>query len=68
MTMTPDDWRTSATDELFDAILLVRDLRLLISLRSDFPDDEHRDWILRRSAQDLLLFVSLFHDGDVVYL
>ena len=30
------------------AILLVRDIRLLISLRSDFPDDTHRDWILRR--------------------
>lgn len=25
MTMTPDDWRTPATDDLFDAILLVRD-------------------------------------------
>ncbi|WP_428676061.1 ATP-binding protein [Reyranella sp.] len=46
------------------AILLVRDLRLLISLRSDFPDDEHRQWILRRSAQDLLLFVS-FRKGIV---
>ena len=46
------------------AILLVRDLRLLIALRSDFPDDEHRDWILRRSAQDLLLFVS-FRKGIV---
>jgi two-component system osmolarity sensor histidine kinase EnvZ len=46
------------------AVLLVRDLRLLISLRSDFPDDEHRDWILRRSAQDLLLFVS-FRKGIV---
>ncbi len=46
------------------AILLVRDLRLLISLRSDFPDDEHRNWILRRSAQDLLLFVS-FRQGIV---
>jgi two-component system, OmpR family, osmolarity sensor histidine kinase EnvZ len=46
------------------AILLVRDIRLLISLRSDFPDDPHRDWILRRSAQDLLLFVS-FRKGIV---
>jgi len=46
------------------AILLVRDIRLLISLRSDFPDDAHRDWILRRSAQDLLLFVS-FRKGIV---
>ena len=46
------------------AILLVRDLRLLISLRSDFPGDEHRQWILRRSAQDLLLFVS-FRKGIV---
>ncbi|MDP2329614.1 MAG: ATP-binding protein [Reyranella sp.] len=46
------------------AILLVRDLRLLISLRSDFADDEHRAWILRRSAQDLLLFVS-FRKGII---
>ena len=28
------------------ALLLVRDLRLLIALRSDFPDDAHRAWIL----------------------
>src|SRR3989337_2332862 len=46
------------------SLLLVRALRLLISLRSDFPDDEHRAWILRRSAQDLLLFVS-FRKGIV---
>ena len=42
----------------------MRDLRLLISLRSDFPDDAHRAWILRRSAQDLLLFVR-FRKGIV---
>ena len=46
------------------AILLVRDLRLLIALRSDFPDDAHRAWILSRSAQDLLLFVS-FRKGTI---
>ena len=31
------------------AQLLVRDLRMLITLRSDFPDDEHRAWILRHA-------------------
>jgi two-component system osmolarity sensor histidine kinase EnvZ len=46
------------------ALLLVRDLRMLISLRSDFPDDAHRAWILNRAAQDLLLFVS-FRKGIV---
>jgi len=46
------------------AILLVRDLRMLIALRTDFPDDEHRAWIIRRSAQDLLLYVS-FRRGTV---
>jgi len=46
------------------AILLVRDLRMLIALRSEFPDDEHRAWIIRRSAQDLLLYVS-FRKGIV---
>ena len=46
------------------ALILVRDLRTLISLRADFPDDEHRAWILRRAAQDLLLYVS-FRKGYV---
>jgi two-component system osmolarity sensor histidine kinase EnvZ len=46
------------------AILLVRDLRMLIALRTEFPDDEHRAWIIRRSAQDLLLYVS-FRKGIV---
>ena len=46
------------------AVLLVRDLRVLIALRSDFPDDAHRAWILNRSAQDLLLFVS-FRKGII---
>lgn len=46
------------------AFLLVRDLRLLISMRSDFPDDAHRAWILQHSRLDLLLFVS-FHKGIV---
>ncbi len=46
------------------AILLVRDLRMLIALRSDFPDNEHRAWIVSRSAQDLLLYVS-FRKGTV---
>jgi two-component system, OmpR family, osmolarity sensor histidine kinase EnvZ len=46
------------------AILLVRDLRMLIALRTEFPDDAHRAWIMSRSAQDLLLFVS-FRKGIV---
>jgi two-component system osmolarity sensor histidine kinase EnvZ len=46
------------------AILLVRDLRMLIALRAEFPDDAHREWIIRRSAQDLLLYVS-FRKGIV---
>jgi two-component system osmolarity sensor histidine kinase EnvZ len=46
------------------AILLVRDLRMLIALRTEFPDDAHRAWIISRSAQDLLLFVS-FRKGIV---
>jgi two-component system, OmpR family, osmolarity sensor histidine kinase EnvZ len=46
------------------AILLVRDLRMLIALGTEFPDDAHRVWIMSRSAQDLLLFVS-FRKGIV---
>ena len=46
------------------AILLVRDLRMLIALHAEFPDDAHRAWIIRRSAQDLLLYVS-FRKGVV---
>lgn len=46
------------------AILLVRDLRMLIALRTEFPDDAHRAWITSRAAQDLLLFVS-FRKGIV---
>jgi two-component system, OmpR family, osmolarity sensor histidine kinase EnvZ len=46
------------------AILLVRDLRMLIALHAEFPDDAHRAWIIRRSAQDLLLYVS-FRKGIV---
>ncbi len=46
------------------AILLVRDLRMLIALHGEFPDDAHRAWIIRRSAQDLLLYVS-FRKGIV---
>ena len=46
------------------AILLVRDLRMLIALHAEFPDDAHRAWIIRRSAQDLLLYVS-FRQGIV---
>jgi two-component system osmolarity sensor histidine kinase EnvZ len=46
------------------ALLLVRDLRMLIAIRSEFPDEAHRDWILRHARSDLLLFVS-FRKGTV---
>jgi two-component system osmolarity sensor histidine kinase EnvZ len=46
------------------AFLLVRDVRALISLHADFPDDAHRTWIIRHSALDLLMYVS-FHKGTV---
>ena len=36
------------------AILLVRDLRMLISLRAQFPDEDHRNWIVRAARQDLI--------------
>src|ERR671913_2328350 len=40
------------------AILLARDLRTLISLRTEFPDDTHRTWIVRTARQDLILHVG----------
>src|SRR5829696_4318543 len=46
------------------ALLLVRDLRLLIALRGDFPDDTHRAWIIERAREDLLLTVR-FRPGIV---
>jgi two-component system osmolarity sensor histidine kinase EnvZ len=46
------------------ALLLVRDLRLLIALERDFPDQVHRAWIVERARDDLLLTVS-FRPGIV---
>ncbi len=46
------------------AFLLVRDLRALISMRADFPDEAHRVWITRHAAEDLLLYIT-FHKGIV---
>ncbi|MFI5000536.1 MAG: sensor histidine kinase [Reyranellales bacterium] len=46
------------------ALLLVRDLRVLISLRADFPDEEHRAWILRHARSDMLIVVN-FRKGIV---
>ncbi|MBS0520406.1 MAG: two-component sensor histidine kinase [Proteobacteria bacterium] len=46
------------------AFLLVRDLRMLIAMRSDFPDEAHRVWITRHAAEDLLLYVR-FYKGIV---
>jgi two-component system osmolarity sensor histidine kinase EnvZ len=46
------------------AILLVRDLRMLISLRGDFADETHRAWIVRAARQDLIFYVG-FRKGSV---
>lgn len=46
------------------ALILVRDLRTLISLRADFPDDEHKSWVVRHARSDLLIFAA-FHPGTV---
>jgi two-component system osmolarity sensor histidine kinase EnvZ len=46
------------------AFLLVRDLRSLISLQADFPDERHRAWIVQHAALDMLIYVS-FHKGIV---
>jgi two-component system osmolarity sensor histidine kinase EnvZ len=46
------------------ALLLVRDLRALISLHADFPDDAHRAWIVERAREDLLITIR-FRQGIV---
>jgi two-component system osmolarity sensor histidine kinase EnvZ len=46
------------------ALLLVRDLRLLIAMRADFPDDAHRAWIVERAREDLFITVR-FRQGIV---
>jgi two-component system, OmpR family, osmolarity sensor histidine kinase EnvZ len=46
------------------ALILVRDLRTLISLRAEFPDDEHKSWVVRHARSDLLIFVA-YHPGTV---
>jgi two-component system osmolarity sensor histidine kinase EnvZ len=46
------------------ALILVRDLRTLISLRADYPDDEHKSWIVRHARSDMLFSVA-FHVGTV---
>jgi len=45
-------------------LFLVRDLRLLIAMYQDFPDEAHRAWILDHARSDLLLFVN-FRPGMV---
>ncbi len=40
------------------SVLLVRDLRMLISLRAQFPDEAHREWIVRTARQDLIVYIS----------
>ena len=44
------------------AFLLVRDLRSLIALHADFPDEAHRSWIISHAALDMLIYIS-FHKG-----
>jgi two-component system osmolarity sensor histidine kinase EnvZ len=46
------------------AFLLVRDLRSLISLHADFPDEVHRSWIVRHAALDMLIYIN-FHKGII---
>jgi two-component system osmolarity sensor histidine kinase EnvZ len=46
------------------ALLLVRDLRALIALRADFPDQVHRAWIIEHARQDLFMSVR-FRQGIV---
>ena len=46
------------------AFLLVRDLRTLISLHQDFPDEAHRLWIVRHAQVDLLIDIS-FRKGII---
>ena len=46
------------------ALLLVRDLRLLVAMRTEFPDDTHRYWIINHARTDLLLSVR-FRPGSV---
>ena len=46
------------------ALLLVRDLRALITLHDQFPDDAHRAWILEHARIDLFITVR-FRQGHV---
>ena len=46
------------------ALLLVRDLRALIALHDQFPDDAHRAWIVDHARADLFISVS-FRQGRV---
>ncbi len=46
------------------ALLLVRDLRALVTLRADFPDAAHQAWIVERAREDLLINVR-FRRGIV---
>jgi len=46
------------------ALLLVRDLRALIALHNEFPDDAHRTWILDHAREDLFITV-VFRKGKV---
>lgn len=40
------------------ALILVRDLRVLIAIHADFPDTVHRQWIVEHARSDMLMIVS----------
>jgi len=46
------------------ALILVRDLRVLIALHADFPDVVHRQWIVEHARADMLMIVT-FRKGII---
>jgi two-component system osmolarity sensor histidine kinase EnvZ len=46
------------------ALLLGRDLRVLVALHTDFPDEAHRAWIVDHARSDMLMIVS-FRKGII---
>src|SRR5262245_24254860 len=46
------------------ALILVRDLRVLIALHADFPGDKQREWIVDHARSDMLMDVG-FRKGII---
>ena len=46
------------------ALILVRDLRVLIALHADFPGDTQRQWIVEHARSDMLMYVG-FRKGII---